>query len=237
MTHVKALQAGHSSQGTSEPIIPAPILDIRNSLFYRISGHFRSICNFIFLEFFLQNGCRRPFWMSEIHFRSHFWQFQIDTQLSFFFGNFWQNGCRRPFWMFTLDCISGHFRLIRIFNFFYKMATGGHFGCSKITFYCIYNHFRSIGHIGCPKFAFDSISGHFRSIRILIIFLNFGQNGRRRQFWMSENNFRSQLLPFQIDTQLFFLNLLTFWIGRQCQLSNSSEIFGWIMHVSSENVV
>ena len=24
MTHVKALQAGHSSQGTSEPITPAP---------------------------------------------------------------------------------------------------------------------------------------------------------------------------------------------------------------------
>ena len=27
MTHVKALQAGHSSQGTSEPITPAAILD------------------------------------------------------------------------------------------------------------------------------------------------------------------------------------------------------------------
>ena len=37
-----------------------------------------------------------------------------------------------------------------------------------------------------------------------LAFLNFGQNGRRRPFWMSENNFRSQFLPFQIDTQLFF---------------------------------
>ena len=37
-----------------------------------------------------------------------------------------------------------------------------------------------------------------------VFFLNFGQNGRRRPFWMSENNFRSQFLPFQIDTQLFF---------------------------------
>ena len=37
----------------------------------------------------------------------------------------------------------------------------------------------------------------------------FGQNGRRRPFWMSENNFRSQFLPFQIDTQLsFFLKFL-----------------------------
>ena len=66
------------------------------------------------------------------------------------------------------------------------------------------------------------------------VFLNFGQNGRRRPFWMSENNFRSQFLPFQIDTQLFFfLKFLDkngrqrpFWIVRQCQLSNSSEIFG-----------
>ena len=38
---------------------------------------------------FRHNGCRRPFWMSEIHSRSHFWPFQIDTQL-FCFGNF---GC------------------------------------------------------------------------------------------------------------------------------------------------
>ena len=37
-----------------------------------------------------------------------------------------------------------------------------------------------------------------------VLFKNFGQNGRRRPFWMSENNFRSQFLPFQIDTQLFF---------------------------------
>ena len=37
-----------------------------------------------------------------------------------------------------------------------------------------------------------------------MLFKNFGQNGRRRPFWMSENNFRSQFLPFQIDTQLFF---------------------------------
>ena len=57
---------------------------------------------------------------------------------------------------------------------------------------------------------------------------------RGRPFWMSENNFRSQFLPFQIDTQLFFFLKIfgqngrrrPFWIGRQCQLSNSSEIFG-----------
>ena len=40
-----------------------------------ISGHFRSIRNFIFIWNFWQNGCRRPFWMFEIHFGSHFWPF------------------------------------------------------------------------------------------------------------------------------------------------------------------
>ena len=51
--------------------------------FDRISGHFRSICNFNFFLNFWQNGCRRPFWMSEIHFRSQFWPFQIDTEFVF----------------------------------------------------------------------------------------------------------------------------------------------------------
>ena len=51
---------------------------------HHISGHFRSIQIFIFFDFFLQNGCRWPFWMSENHFRSHFYPFHIDTQLNFF---------------------------------------------------------------------------------------------------------------------------------------------------------
>ena len=54
------------------------------------------------------------------------------------------------------------------------------------------------GHFGCPKITFDHSSCHFRSIRNFFFFEIFGQNGRRRPFW----------------------------IGRQCQLSNSSEIFG-----------
>ena len=53
-------------------------------------------------------------------------------------------------------------------------------------------------HFGCPKITFDHSSCHFRSIRNFFFFEIFGQNGRRRPFW----------------------------IGRQCQLSNSSEIFG-----------
>ena len=40
-----------------------------------ISGHFRSIHNFNFFWNFWQNGCRRLFCISEIHFGSHFWPF------------------------------------------------------------------------------------------------------------------------------------------------------------------
>ena len=50
---------------------------------------------------------------------------------------------------------------------------------------------------------------------------------------MSENNFRSQFLPFLIDTQLFFLEIFGkmaagghIGLDDKCQLSNSSEIFG-----------
>ena len=57
----------------------------------------------------------------------------------------------------------------------------------------------------------------------------WGKVGKSRE----KANFRSQFLPFQIDTQLFFVEIFgqngrqrPFWIGRQCQLSNSSEIFG-----------
>ena len=51
---------------------PASILDDRKSL---------SITYF----FSSQNGCRRPFWMTENHFRLHFSPFEINAQLFFFF--------------------------------------------------------------------------------------------------------------------------------------------------------
>ena len=56
--------------------------------FDHISRHFRSIRNF-------DCFCLQPFCMSEIHFRWHFWPFQID----------------RPFSMSEIHfrCISGHF--------------------------------------------------------------------------------------------------------------------------------
>ena len=57
--------------------LPVAIMDVQNSLLITISVYFISIQIF---EFFLQNGCRWPFWMSENHFRSHFYPFQIDMQ-------------------------------------------------------------------------------------------------------------------------------------------------------------
>ena len=162
-----------------------------------ISGHFRSIRNFFFKTFF-QNGRRRPFWIPEIHFWTHFWPFQIDMQL-FIFDK-----------MTAVDHISVHFRSMWIF-FFDKMAACAHFGCPKFTFDRISGHFRSIrnficfgnfdkmaavGHFVCPKFTSDRISGHFRSIRNFYFFGNFWQNGCRRPFWMSEIHFRSHFWPF-----------------------------------------
>ena len=158
-------------------------------------------------------------------------KFTLDHILAIL--DFWQNGCCRPFWMSEIR-ISGHFRSIWNF-YFYKMAAGGHFGCLKIAFDCIYGHFRSIGHLD----VWNSFQIHTDLNNVF-----FWQNGRRQPFWMCENHFRSHFWPFQIDTQLLFLFFLQkgrrrpFWIGRQCQLSNSSEILGWVMHVSSlKNVV
>ena len=56
------------------------ILDVRNWL----SMAFLESIRIFFLNFW-QNSRRWPFWMSENNFWSHFWPFQIDTQLLFFF--------------------------------------------------------------------------------------------------------------------------------------------------------
>ena len=91
--------------------LTSAILDVRNSLsiaFLAISDRYATL---FFFGNFCQNGCRRPFWMSEIHFRSQCWPFQIDTELfGFSSGHF---GCPQ----ITFDRISGHFRSIRNFLF------------------------------------------------------------------------------------------------------------------------
>ena len=55
--------------------LPAAILEDRKLLFdfapFQINTQ----------HFFSQNSCRRPFWMTENHFQSHFSPFQINMQL------------------------------------------------------------------------------------------------------------------------------------------------------------
>ena len=340
MTHVKALQAGQSSQGTSEPITPAAILDDRKSLligffftkwlpaailddqnhfrshfspfqinthfllliffhkmaanghfgwqkitFDRISRHFGSIRNF----FFPQNGCQWPFWMTENHFWSHFSQlffwflftkllpaailddrnhfrsyfspFQINTQLLFFtkwlpavilddqrslliafltisdkyatliffftkrlFFYFSQNGCWRPFWM-TENHFRSHFSPFQINTKLYFFSQNG---CRR-PFWMTENHFWShfspfqintklwyfFSQNGCRR-PFWMTENHFWSyispfqINTQFSFF-FPQNGCRRPFWLTKNHFRSHFSPFQINTQLFDSNFFSKW--------------------------
>ena len=83
---------------------------------------------------------------------------------------------------FTSDRISGHFRSIRNFYFFWKFLTkwlpsaildvGNSLSIAFLAifdqcaiFFGNFDNMAAIGHFGCPKFTFDRISGHFRSIR------------------------------------------------------------------------
>ena len=60
--------------------LTAAILDVPNSLLIAFLAISDRDATFLFL-IVLPNGCGRPFWMSEIHFRWHFWPFQINTKL------------------------------------------------------------------------------------------------------------------------------------------------------------
>ena len=119
---------------------------------------------------------------------------------------------QRPFWM-SENHFGSHFWLFQIDRPFWmsEIHFRWHFWPFQIhteLLFFLNDKMATTGHFGCPQITFDRISDHFRSIRNF--FLNCLQNGRRRSFW----------------------------IGRQCQWSNSSEVFGWVMHVSSlKNVV
>ena len=185
--------------------------------FGRISGHFRPIRNFFL--FFLQNGCRRPFWMSEIHFGSHFWPF---------------SGCRWPFWMYE-----NHFR-----SHFYSFHIDTQLFINNLE---SFDKMADVSHFECLNFTFDRISGHSRSIRNFNFFLNFWQNGWRRPFrmseihcrshfwpflidlpfWMSEIHFRLHFWPFQIYTDLN--NLFKFWMSENHFWSHF-----WPFHIDTQ---
>ena len=146
------------------------------------------------LIFFSQNGCQRPFWMTENHFRSHFAPFQINTQLLFLFIK-WLPAAILDDRKITFDRISRHFRSIHNFDFFFtkwlpfwmsenrfrshfspylffKMAAGGHFGS---PIWAILDDRKSL------SIAFFAISDQYTTF-LLFWFLN----GRRRPFWKSD---------------------------------------------------
>ena len=90
---------------------------------------------------------------------------------------------------FTLYHISGYFRSIQIFYFFFtkwlavaildvrKSLSVSFLAISDrytTLFLCeIFDKMAAVGHFGCPKFTLDRISGHFRSIHIFIYFILF----------------------------------------------------------------
>ena len=83
--------------------LPASILDIQNSLsmaFLAISDQYNPYLK----KTYLQNGRRRPFWMAEF-------SFEIFDKMAAV-GHF---GCPR----LTFDNISGHFRSIETFLFYF----------------------------------------------------------------------------------------------------------------------
>ena len=116
---------------------PAAILEVRFGPFWITKNNFRLFqintqytiwLPFQINTFFSQNGCRRPFWMTENHFRSHFWPFQINTKLWYFFFTKWLPAAilddRKSllFWPFQINM-----QLLFLFYLFHKMAAGGHF--------------------------------------------------------------------------------------------------------------
>ena len=148
--------------------LPAAILDGRKSLsiaFLAISDQYATFF------FFSQNGCRWPFWMTEItfdHISRHFKS--IRNFYLFFICNFLfsQNGCRRPFLM-----AENHFR--------------SHFSSFKINKQFLFTKWLPAAILDGRKsllIAFLAISDQCATFLFL-----FSQNGCQRPFWMAENHF------------------------------------------------
>ena len=161
---------------------PPPILDDRKW----ISIAFLAISDQCATFFFSQNGCRRPFWMTENHFWSHFSPFQINTQLSLFIlFTKWLPAANldyRKSFSIVLLAISDQYGT---FIFFTKWLPAGIFYDQKSLL-----------------IAFLAISDQYAT------FL-FSQNISQRTFWMTENHVWSHFSPFQINTQLWFFGLLS----------------------------
>ena len=178
------LQAGHCDAP------PPPNFGWPPTAILYFQSHFSSFQINAQLWFFLnlQNGCRRPFWMTKNHFHSHFSPFHINIHATFMF--FSQNGGRRPFWM-TENHFRSHFSPFQIntqlWFFFHKMAAGDNFKSLSIAFLAISDQYATFfgwifffkmdagGHFGWPKITFDRISRYFRSIHNSFFYLFFSK--------------------------------------------------------------
>ena len=155
--------------------------------FDRISRHFWSIRNFYFLS---QNGCRRPFWMTENHFWSHFSPFQINKQLLFVLTKWLLAAILddQKSLLIALLAISDQIATFLLF----KMADGGHIGWPKITL-----------------IAFLAISDQYATF-FYLFFFHFGS-----PIWAILDYRKSLSIAFlAISDQSihnFFFNLFTKW--------------------------
>ena len=112
--------------------LPAAILDDRKSLsiaFIAISDQYETF----FFEFFSQNGCRRPFWMTEVHFQWNFSSFQINMQLLFCLILFtkWLPAAILEYWkslLIAFLAISDQYATLFFLRFCSQNGCGGHFG-------------------------------------------------------------------------------------------------------------
>ena len=139
----------HDQKSPSIAFLTILILDqysAFNFRIYKMAYHFgwpKITFDRIFPHLFekkLQNGRRRPFWMTENHFRSHFSPFYINKQL-LFFGFFYKMAPAGHFgWpKITFDRISRHFRSIRNLICFEICSQNG---CRR-PFWMTENHFQS----------------------------------------------------------------------------------------------
>ena len=169
---------------------PAAILDDRKSLLIAISDQYATS---ILFYFFHKNGCRRPLWMTENHFQSHFSQFQIYV-------------C----WSLTSLCHSnGHIETMpaREINPFTALT--------RIRSQFLRTQWRAIIREWTrlrvrPLSHQGWLISDLYATFVLIFFSKWPPAAilevRFVPFWMTENHFRSHFSPFQINTQLFFLH-------------------------------
>ena len=187
------------------------------------------------LIFFSQNGCRRPFWMTN----------RISRHFIFYFVHKMAAGDHFGLQKITFDRISRHFR--SICNFFVSFWMTDQYATfifwffsTKwlpaailddrkslfMTFLAISDQYATFflhkmaanGHFRWPKITFDRISRHFRSMRNLFYFFFKMATGRhyRSPFWAILEDRKSLSIAFlAISDQYTTFYFYFFPNGRQ----------------------